>query len=475
MHQDDPDMACDWAEQEFGSSALGDARLNARLKSLAGQLSRHPTGSLPQALRAPGALKAAYRFFDHDDVSTETILAAHIHSTYARMQEHPRVLIVQDTTYFDYADHPHTSGMGLLQAQGGHGMLMHGVLAITPQHVPLGVLSARMWARDPNAPPITGNNADRPIESKESVKWLDGIAAAQTAQTLCPDAEMIVVADRESDIHEIYARCVAAGIGFVIRAFRKRRVAGEVPIDLEERLQSAPVLAQQEIAVPKRKEKKARIAQVQIKAIEVELMAPTPRKTAAALPAVAPVWAVEVTEINPPAGVKPLRWLLLTNIAASDATSALEIVEWYRARWGIEVWHRTLKSGCRVEQRQLQSRERIERMIALYAIIAWRIMYAALLARTTPEMACTVLLEQAEWQALYCRIHQTPVPCAEPPSLQQVVRWIAKLGGFIGRKSDGEPGSMSMWRGFQVLYSITDMFKIFHPDPDSNPLAIDDG
>jgi hypothetical protein len=463
MDQDDAEFSDDWAELEFGSSALGDARLNARIKHLARELAQHPEGSLPQALKDSSALKAAYRFFDHDDVTSESILSSHIAHTYARMSQHKRVLIVQDTTYFDYAHHPHTSGMGLLQSQGGHGLLMHGVLAITPQHVPLGVLSARMWARPSDVKPQTGNNADRPIEDKESMKWLDGIAVAQTALQLCPDTEMVVVADREADIHEVYARCIDAGISFVIRAFRQRRVAGERPNELAAVLQQSPVLVRQDIVVPKRGTQAARIAQVQVKAREVELKPPTPRKKTMKLPALSPVWAIEVSEINPPVDVKPLYWLLLTNIEANDEAGAKEIIELYRARWGIEIWHRTLKSGCRVEDRQLQSRERIERMIALYAIIAWRIMYATLLARTMPDVACTLLLDQAEWQALYCRIHQTPIPCDQPPTLQQAIRWIAKLGGFIGRNSDGNPGSMTMWRGFQVLYAVTDMYKIFHP------------
>lgn len=473
MHQDESDIASDWAEQEFGSSALGDGRLNTRLMGLARQLAQHPAGSLPQALREPGALKAAYRFFDHSDVTAQGILASHIDSTYARMQQHPCVLIVQDTTYFDYASHPQTEGMGPLQAQGGHGMLMHGVLAMTPQRVPLGVLSARMWARPPDAPPQRGHNGDRPIEDKESVKWLDGIAAAETARLLCPDTKMVMVADREADIYEVFARCANVDIGFVVRAFRKRRTGGPVPKDLDTRLQDVPVWAQQAIAVPKRGQQAARIAQVRIKALEIGLMPPTPRKAGTALPALAPLWAVEVTELDPPSGVAPLRWLLLTNVPVTDIASAQERVEWYRVRWGIEVWHRVLKSGCRVEERQLQNRQRLERMIALYAVIAWRVMYAALLARTTPDLACTVLLEQAEWQALYCRIHTAPVPCSHAPPLREAIRWIAKLGGFIGRASDGELGAMTMWRGFQVLYSITDMYKIFHPDPAASKSVTD--
>ena len=470
MHQDDSDIVGDWAEQEFGRSALGDARLNARLTGLARQLAQHPAGSLPQALREPSALKAAYRFFDHSDITAQGILASHVDSTYARIQQSPRVLIVQDTTYFDYGAHPKTMGMGPLQAQGGHGMLMHGVLAITPEHVPLGVLSARMWARSLKPPRQRTHNGDHPIEDKESVKWLDGVGAAQTARLLCPDTEVVMVADREADIYEVFARCADAGIGFVVRVFRKRRIDGPVPMDLDTRLQDEPVWAQQNIAVPQKGKQSARVAQVQIKALEIELMPPTPRKAHLAQSALTPLWAVEVSEIAPPKGVAPLRWLLLTNVPVVDVAGAQERVEWYRARWGIEIWHRVLKSGCRVEERQLQNRQRLERMIALYAVIAWRVMYATLLARTTPEMECTVLLEQAEWRALYCRIHSTPVPCANAPPLREAVRWIAKLGGFIGRKSDGEPGAMTMWRGFQVLYSITDMYKIFNPDPAATPI-----
>lgn len=470
MRQDDTDIAGDWVEQEFGRSALGDARLNTRLAVLARQLAQHPAGSLPQALGDRSALKAAYRFFDHSDITAQSILASHVESTYARIQQSQRVLIVQDTTYFDYGAHPKTKGMGPLQAQGGHGMLMHGVLAITEEHVPLGVLSARMWARPVTSPRPRTHNSDHPLEDKESVKWLDGVGAAETAQSLCPDTDIVMVADREADIHEVFARCADAGIGFVVRVFRNRRTGGPVPLDLDSRLQSEPVWARQSIAVPQKGKQSARIAQVQIKALEVELMPPTPRRVHLALPALAPLWAVEVSEIAPPQGVKALRWLLLTNVPVIDVADAQERVEWYRARWGIEIWHRILKSGCRVEERQLQSRERLERMIALYAVIAWRVMYATLLARTAPEMECTILLEQAEWQALYCRIHSTPVPCATAPPLRQTVRWIATLGGFIGRKSDGEPGAMSIWRGFQVLYAITDMYRIFNSSTAINPI-----
>ena len=140
--------------------------------------------------------------------------------------------------------------------------------------------------------------------------------------------------------------------------------------------------------------------------------------------------------------------MLLTSVPVTSAEEALERLDWYAARWGIERWHRVLKSGCRIESRQLESFERLRRLLTLYAVIAWRILYATMLARLVPDMPCTAILKDDEWQALYCRIHHCPTPPATAPPLRQAIRWIAQLGGFIGRASDGEPGTQTLWQGF---------------------------
>ncbi len=152
--------------------------------------------------------------------------------------------------------------------------------------------------------------------------------------------------------------------------------------------------------------------------------------------------------------------MLLTTVAVYSVEDAVERVEWYGCRWGIEVWHRILKSGCRIEARQLATAERLERCLTLYSVIAWRVVYAVMLARAVPEMSCEVLLEIAEWQALYCAIHHCPIPPESPPTLGEAVNWIAQLGGFIGRRRSDQPGPETVWRGFQHLTDLTRMYRI---------------
>ena len=163
--------------------------------------------------------------------------------------------------------------------------------------------------------------------------------------------------------------------------------------------------------------------------------------------------------------------MLLTTVPISSTEDALRILDWYACRWGIEVWHKVLKSGCRIEEKQLETAERLQRCLALYSVIAWRILYATMLARVAPDVACTVLLDEEEWQALYCRIHRVAVAPAKPPSLRQAVGWIAQLGGFLGRKGDGEPGVSVLWKGFQHLVDVTAMYRIMRPAPIPRPRA----
>ena len=147
---------------------------------------------------------------------------------------------------------------------------------------------------------------------------------------------------------------------------------------------------------------------------------------------------------------------------------ALTCVEWYACRWGIEVYHKVLKSGCAIERRQLQDVDHLQRCLALFSVVAWRVLYATMRARALPDVACTALLEEGEWQALYCHIHQTTQPPPAPPTLAQAVRWIAQLGGFPGRARDGHPGVTVLWRGFQRLVDLTAMYHVFRPPRHSN-------
>jgi Transposase DNA-binding/Transposase Tn5 dimerisation domain len=444
----------DWALDEFGSANLGDARRNERLVELARQLGERPETSLPQALENGKALKAAYRFFDNAQIAHEKILAPHVASSIERMRGQEWILAVQDTTFIDYSSHPHTEGLGPLHAKGGWGMICHGTLAFTPQSLPLGVLGIRLWTREVDKPKRNSRRA-RAIEDKESHKWIDGLNAAASAAAQLPGTRVVSVADRESDVYEFLLHAHTLGIDVLTRASWDRNVEGPEG-HLFAALAAAPVIARKKLRLPARKGQAARTAKLKVRACPLTLQSPLNGSARGLAPI--SLWGVWAHEINPPAGVEPLDWKLLTT-----NKEALERLDWYAARWGIEVWHRVLKSGCRIEKRQLESFDRLCKMFTIYAVIAWRILYATMLARVVPDMACTAILNEDEWQALYCRVHHSPTPPATAPPLRQAVRWIAKLGGFIGRASDGEPGSQTLWKGFQELIPLTEMYRIMKP------------
>lgn len=446
-----------WARMEFGTAELGDARRTARLVELARQLAERPEASLPRALENRAALKAAYRFFDNADIAHEQILAAHVASSVERLRGQAVILAVQDTTFIDYSGHPATEGLGPLNARGGWGLLAHGTLAFTPQRLPLGVLGLRVWARDPAQPQRRESRRRRPIEDKESQKWIDSVQALAALKGQLPGSRLVSVADREADVYEFLLAAQRLGVDVLVRAAWDRNIRGP-EAHVRAALAAAPVLAHKKLMLPARGKRKARVAKLTVRARPLTLAPPL--HGAAHQRAPIALWGVWAHEPKPPAGVEALDWLLLTTVPVASAAQALERLEWYAARWGIELWHRILKSGCRIEARQLESFERLLRLLTLYAVIAWRILYATLLARLVPQMPCTAILQDEEWQALYCRIHHTPNPPATAPPLQQAVRWIAQLGGFIGRARDGQPGIQTLWQGFQELIPITEMYRI---------------
>lgn len=449
-----------WAQAEFGAAELGDARRTARLVQLAHQLGERPEASLPQALEDDAALKAAYRLFDNAQVAYEKVLASHVVSSLRRMHGQAVILAVQDTTVIDYSTHRATQGLGPLHTKGdgGYGMLCHGTLAFTPERLPLGVLNFRLWARDPAKRRCQrARRRKRAIQDKESQKWIDSVRAVAQLKARLPGTRLVSVADREGDVFEMFTEAQALGVDLLVRASWDRNLSNE-PTHLFAKLAAAPLLAEKYLALPASGKRKARTAKLEVRACPLTVAAPCNGSGRGLAPLA--LWGVWAYEPKAPKGAEPLDWKLLTSVPVSTATQALERLEWYAVRWGIEQWHKILKSGCRIEVRQLESLQRLQRLLTVYAVIAWRILYATMLARLVPKVRCTAILNEDEWQALYCRIHHTPTPPATAPPLRQAVRWIAKLGGFIGRKSDGEPGTQTLWKGFQELIAMTEMYRI---------------
>jgi hypothetical protein len=372
-----------WAVTEFAEAELGDARRTQRLIRVATVLAQQPMASLPEACGSPAELKATYRLFDNEAIAPAELLASHVSATYERVVRVPRMLAVQDTTEVDWTAHPATTGLGPIGSPTHQGVMVHSTLAFTPERVPLGLLAQAVWVRDTEKMGQRATRRQRPIAEKESYKWLCSLAAVNEARHECPQTHFVSVGDREADVYDLFVAERAEGVDLLVRAAWDRRVVHD------ERYLWATVLAQPiaeivPVHVPRHGAQPARTAVLTLRFGAVELCPPGHRR-AERLPAVT-VWAVHVVEDYPPAGVEPLDWLLLTTRAVPSAIEGLECVEWYACRFGIEVWHKVLKSGCRIEARQLESAARLQRCLTLFSVIAWRIVYATLLSRTLPEL-----------------------------------------------------------------------------------------
>jgi hypothetical protein len=432
---------------ELDGIHLGDQRLNRRARRILATLGDKPTVSIPAACGGWGETRAAYRLFDHPQVTAERVLAPHIACTEARLRAHPRVLCIQDTTELDDTAKKAIADLGPLNDESRRGLYLHPTLAVTPERVPLGLLDLHRWAR---APGSLGQekDAERALEDKESVRWVDGFARVNDLAEQLTDTRLTYIADREGDLYDLFveAPCPEHGADWLVRVQHRERLLADGR-KLRAVLDAAPVLTEITFERPAAKGRPARTVHQQIKVVRVTLKAPArPDRT---LPEVT-VTALLATEPRPPADEAPLHWLLLTNLPVETPEQAIEKLSWYLCRWQIEVYFKVLKSGCRIEELQLETRARLESALAFYMIIAWRVLYLTMLGRDCPEMPCDAVFAEEEWKAVYLVTQRKPPPEA-PPSLDTMVRMIATLGGFLNRKGDGFPGPKTLWIGLQRI------------------------
>jgi hypothetical protein len=434
---------------EFQNVPLNDMRLINRLIFIATVLEQNPEKSIPEAFQDWAGTKAAYRFLDNDKVTPEAIQASHRQQTLERMKKHLIVLILQDTTVFDYTSHPNTEGLGPYSTSlNTLGLLMHSVLVVTTTGVPLGVLYQDIWARDPLEFGKKHARHELPIEEKESFKWLKAMDASLK---VLPEGLMAVtVCDREADIYELFKKAYQEEHPLLVRAVQNRRIAQEHKL-LWKQIENTPVAGFCTVEIPRNPERKLPPRKVQLSVQFCQVTICPPLTKTDNLSANVELYAVLAKEINPPLTDEPIKWFLLTTLPVTNLEEAVEKIGWYRQRWMIERFHFVLKSGCKVEELQLENDVRLKNAIAIYLVVAWRLTWILYQSRETPEAPCSIILETHEWQSLYCIVNKTKVPPKNSPSLQEAVMLIARLGGFLGRKSDGQPGVKVLWRGLQKL------------------------
>lgn len=450
----------DWIEHEFARADLGDQRLRPRLGRLLADFFRQPQASIPQACGSGSQTQAAYRFFDNDKLSMHNLLAPHQQATVERLRTHPIVLAAQDTTFLNLTPHPATQGLGPIgsTSDGAIGLLLHSTLALTPEGEPLGLLDAQCWARDPKQFGKKHRRHRRPLDEKESRKWLDSVRTAQTLGPQLPQTQLVHLSDCESDLYELFALAGSCpdGPAVLVRARHDRAVATAAatrpPKRLFAFLHEQPVAGEIIVTVPRRPGQKERIATLAIRFTPVTVEPPAGKTAQGPIP----LWAVEAREVHPPRRAEPICWRLLTTLPVASFEHAEEKVRWYALRWRIEEFHRVLKSGCRAEDRQLQTAARLQRVLMLDLIVAWRILRLTKRGRgeETSEPPATEVVSEAEWQVLYRYIHRGAPPRGCVPTVREVVVWIGRLGGFLARRRDGLPGPMVLWRGLHRLHDM---------------------
>ncbi len=366
-----------------------------------------------------------------------------------RIQACSTVLAIQDTTDLNFTSHPKTTGLGYINQTQQQGIKVHSSFAVSGAGKPLGLLHQQCWTRTERS----GKKRKRkttPIQDKESYRWLTSLQAAEVG--VSQSVQLVHVGDREADIFELFALPRRAQSELLIRAEHNRKVQHELG-HLIAAINQAPIVGSVRLELARNPKRSARVARLQLRAMQVCIEVPRNHPKPHALePVSLNVILVEETE-QPTDGSQPIRWLLLTSLAIDSFEAAWQAVRWYSYRWLIERFHFTLKSGCRLEQLQLQTKQRLLNALATYSVVAWRLMELTYQARLEPEASCELVLEVREWKLLR-RKFEPKNRSKRPPTLQQAMVWIAQLGGFLARKGDGEPGLKTIWLGLGKLHHL---------------------
>ena len=433
-----------WARQQWDTVELGDKRRTERAVRLGTQIAACPDQSLPKQAHVWGDLKAAYRLLHQEAVTHKALSLPHWRATRccAQQADGP-VLFVQDGSQLDFTFRD-ADGLGRIGNNDGSGLLMHSVLAVQPGQpaTVLGLAHQLVWVRDGQAYKPRETRADRSHRAdRESSHWS---AALEAIGPVPANACWVSVGDRESDIFDYWDKARALGWHCLLRLAQDRCIVCDDGKKDRLRHWSAqlPVQAYETLTLRTRPERKARVVTLSLAWGHVSIMAPQNGPDYSKRAPLS-VWVLRVWEATPPAGEKPLEWLLLSTLPITTADQAHERVSWYRNRWIIEQYHKALKTGCRMEESQLQHGAALTRLLGFLSIVAVRLLQVETLARSVPALPAARVVDH-ELLTFLCLLRKR-----DPASMTVKEFWreVAKFGGFLARKHDGEPGWQTLWKG----------------------------
>lgn len=428
---------------EFEGVELGDSRLSKRCQQLALKIAGNPSASLPKALVDWAETKAAYRFLSNDKVTRDSLLEPHIEQTVDRIAGQPLILAIQDTTTLELTRLDPIDGLGFTGTSlRTRGMLVHTTLAVGAEsREVLGVLNQETWIR-PTANHRGETQKERMTRPRESECWARGVAGVAR---LGLEAKVLAVFDREGDVFEALEALDRSGQDFVIRACRNRKISNEAGYVFDA-IQQAPALGKYEVEVPPRAGRSGRTASLAVRSASMTMLPPKIRQRKGEAFGVG-VGVVQAIETNPPAGVEALNWILLTRQPIGALDDCIRVLKFYACRWKIEEFHMALKTGCRIEERQLQTRAGFEALLGIFSVISVMLLRLRDEARQEDPRLASEILNAVQMKILSSKVRRFP----SNPTARDALRAIAMMGGFLGRKGDGEPGWRTLWSGMCEL------------------------
>jgi hypothetical protein len=436
-----------WAETTFGACQLRDRRRTKRVVKIARRMAENPSASLPAQMQTWKDVIALYRLLDEADVTFEALMRPHFEQTRERIEARPVVLLVQDTTELDFTLHPKTTGLGPIGDHRGRGMLLQTVLAIDPTTQELlGCAHQEPLIR--RAAPVGETRVQRRRRSKETDVWS---RCVQTLGSSRCASQFVHVGDRGADLFEFLDTCHRTQTSFVVRAAQDLRVSTALQecSSLFAVVLSLPPQDQRPFDVPASHNRKGRLTTLAVSWTALSLLPPRHDPRLNKLPSLA-IWVVRVWEPQPPEGEEPLEWILLTSSEVKTSEQAWQRVEWYRARWTVEEYHQSLKTGCRIEARQVQSAERLIRLLGLLAPVAVRLLQLRDVALREPDRLATEVVEADLLAVVAAQAQRSPALMTTADFWREV----ARQGGYLARCRDGPPGWKTLWRGWLRVQTL---------------------
>ena len=440
--------------KDFPHLDFGDIRRDERFVSIINNISTQPGSSIPKQNKRWYDTKATYEFFKNEEVSLEELKKTMMTYGAKQLSDEITVLIAHDISNISYND-LQAKGLGYLDNKQGQGILCYSSIAATTEGLPLSLLYQHSWVRPLEELGKSNKRKQLAFEDKESYRWYEGMS--EVNKSLGNAIHKIHIADREADIYELFFHAYELNTDLLVRARHNRCLSNGS--HLWDSIAEQPVVATVSLDIPDKTGRKKLKVEADVRYHDVEILRPSNNKDSYESVILT---AIEIKEKNRMGKNEEdlIHWKLLTTLEITRVSDALQCVKWYTFRWLIERFHYVLKSGTKIEELQLKDARSLQKAIAVYSMAAFRVMQLVYESRHHPQISCEVVLTKAQWKSLYILVHNNNQIPKQPPSLQQAVWWIGKLGGHLGRTSDGPPGLKTVWLGYQQLCHAASVYEL---------------